>query len=57
MFDGILDIADEVIVVNAKDDQCEGMNTLKEILKNRRDEIAVSELSFVLVFVFSRKRL
>ena len=43
MFDGILDITDDVILVNAKDDSCKGIKTLKEILKNRRDEIAVSE--------------
>ena len=43
MFDGILDITDDVILVNAKDDSCEGVKALKEILKNRRDEIAVSD--------------
>ena len=43
MFSGILDITHDVILVNAKDDSCEGVKALKEILKNRRDEIAVSE--------------
>ena len=43
MFDGILDITDDVILVNAKDDSSEGVKALKEILKSRRDEIAVSE--------------
>ena len=43
MFDGTLDITDDVILVNAKDDSCEGVKALKEILKSRRDEIAVSE--------------
>ena len=41
MFEGILDIADKVILVNAMDDVCQGMNALKEVLKKRRDEVAV----------------
>ena len=41
MFEGILDIADKVILVNAMDDVCKGMDALKEILKKRRDEVAV----------------
>ncbi|XP_072020237.1 death-associated protein kinase dapk-1-like [Amphiura filiformis] len=37
MFDGLLDIEDSVIVVDARDERCKGVETLKKVLKERRE--------------------
>ena len=41
LFDGILDIDDEVIVMDARDTKSEGVARLKAVLKRRKENIIV----------------
>ena len=41
LFDGILDIDDKVIVLDARDTKTEGVATLKAVLKQRKENIIV----------------
>ena len=41
LFDGILDIDSEVIVLDARDTESEGMKRLKAVLKRRKENIIV----------------
>ncbi|XP_072021491.1 death-associated protein kinase 1-like [Amphiura filiformis] len=43
MFDGILDIEDSVIVVDARDVHCKGVESLKNVLKERKKCIVGTE--------------
>ena len=58
MYDGVLDIADELILVDARHVKSEGMTKFRNILKRLRTEIIVSyvyhnnKYAFVFVFLF-----
>ena len=51
LFSDTLDIEDTVIVVDARKEDSEGMTTLKQVLKKRREEMIVS-FSFVFCHLY-----
>ena len=47
LFKGVLDIEDELILVDARNEKSEGFEVLKNVLKKQREEIIVSIITLV----------